>query len=85
MGTVPAVPMAYDQRQSYYDPAKPADQQQQYMYAPYGQQHPQQGLYPGAYPGPYPPPQPSELDSTALQAGQQGNPIEMSAVQSPRP
>ncbi len=80
VGTVPPIPGAYDQRQSYYDPAKPADQQQAaYMYAPY----PGAQLYPGAYPGPYPPPQQhpvSELDGAAVLAGQQGNPIEMSAM-----
>ncbi|KAH6641153.1 hypothetical protein F5144DRAFT_599805 [Chaetomium tenue] len=67
--TTPQPPGAYDMRHSYYDPSKPADQQQPGAYAP----------YPGApYPGPYHPPAPiSELDNTNVAPGQQNNPVEM--------
>ncbi|KAK4035231.1 hypothetical protein C8A01DRAFT_38323 [Parachaetomium inaequale] len=70
--TTPPVPGAYDPRNSYYDPAKPAG------YVPYpGPTPPQGGLYPGAYP-PQPQPQPvSELDTSSAPAGHQSNPVEM--------
>jgi hypothetical protein len=69
--TTPQPVGAYDMRHSYYDPSKPADQQQAGGFAP----------YPGApYPGPYHPPQPiSELDNTNVAPGQQNNPVEMPA------
>ena len=91
----PPVPGAYDPRQSYYDPAKIAEQQHAAQvggYMPYPGPTPpqQQGAYPGAtppqqqgaYPGAYPPPQQqhvSELDTTNVPAGHQGNPVEMAA------
>jgi hypothetical protein len=63
--TAPQPPGAYDMRHSYYDPSKPADQQQAGG-----------GFAP--YPGPYHPPQPiSELDNTNVAPGQQTNPVEM--------
>lgn len=71
--TTPPVPSVYDPQHSYYDPAKsPAHHQQQQAagYAP----------YPGGaqpYPGAYPSQAVSELDTTNVAAGQQGNPVEM--------
>lgn len=89
----PPVPGAYDPRQSYYDPAKIAEQQHAAQvggYVPYpGTTPPQQGAYPGApppqqqgpYPGAYPPQQQhvSELDTANVPAGHQSNPVEMAA------
>jgi hypothetical protein len=64
--TTPPVPGAYDARHSYYDPSKPADQQQAgNFYAP--------------YPGPYPPQPISELDNTNVAPGQQNQAVEMPA------
>lgn len=78
--TTPPTPAVYDEQQSYYAPPKTAEQQQHY--AP----------YPGGAPQGYPlPPQQqhqqqqqqhqqhfvSELDTSNVMAGQQGNPVEM--------
>ncbi|GAB1314675.1 hypothetical protein MFIFM68171_04885 [Madurella fahalii] len=82
-GPPPPVPGMYDPRQSYYEPHKVGEYQQQH-----GMPHPTgYAAYPGATPpqgAPYPAPhQPvSELDNTNIAAGQHGNPVEM-AVNSP--
>ena len=72
----------------FYDPAKPADQQQAGYgvppgaYTPYAGAPPYPGAHPqhGAYPGGYSQQPASELDNTTVAAGQQGNPVEMAAV-----
>jgi hypothetical protein len=85
-GNNPHPPVAgmYDPRQSYYDPAKMAEQQQQhhaYMMSQPGYAAPYPGAPPphGGYPKPYaaPPHHVSELENTHAPAGHQTNPVEM--------
>ncbi|SPQ21431.1 b2fd6c5b-8801-4b42-a069-2b4a49e9ce1e [Thermothielavioides terrestris] len=83
-GATPMVPpeaaaAAYDPHRSYYDPSKPSEQHPGAGFTP----PPPGGYapYPGHVPAPYPPPeQASELDTTNIPAGHEGNPVEMAAT-----